>query len=70
MQKKLNKEAFERLGNAFDIIPRLLTFLVAFYEVLLSLDVQKLDDFICQYRDDSIEAVSVFASDSRKTMML
>jgi hypothetical protein len=44
------------------MIPRLITFLVAFYEVLLSVDVKKLDAFIGNYQNDSIEAISIFAS--------
>jgi transposase len=39
---------------------------VAFYEVLLSVDVEKLDAFICNYQNDSIEAISVFASGLKK----
>ncbi len=50
----------------YNIIPRLITFLVAFYEVLLSADVKKLDAFICKYQNDSIEALSVFASGLKK----
>jgi hypothetical protein len=50
----------------FDFIPRLLTFLVAFYDVLVPLEVEKLDRFICKYQNDSIEAISVFASGLKK----
>lgn len=62
----MNNETFQRIGNTFDIIPRLLTFLVAFYEVMLSLSVEKLDQFIRKYESDSIEAVSVFVSGLKK----
>lgn len=48
------------------MIPRLITFLVAFYEVLLSVDVKKLDAFIGNYQNDSIEAISIFASGLKK----
>lgn len=41
-------------------------FLVAFYEVMLSADVQKLDAFISTYQKDSIEAISNFASGLKK----
>lgn len=66
MQKKLSEELFECLGKANNLIPRLITFLVAFYEVLLSVDVKKLDAFICNYQNDSIEAISVFESGLKK----
>lgn len=49
-----------------DIIPRLLAFLVAFYDVMLTRDVEKLDQFIGEYQSDSIEAISVFASGLKK----
>ena len=39
---------------------------MAFYEVMLSVDVNKLDAFICKYKNDSIEAISVFASGLKK----
>ena len=65
-KKKLNEKVFEHLSELYDIIPRLIAFLVTFYDVLLSADVEKLDDFICKYRNDSIEAISVFASGLKK----
>jgi len=65
-KKKLSKEAFERLKNTFEFIPRLLTFLLAFYDVLLYGDVVKLDRFINEYQNDSIEPLSVFASELKK----
>lgn len=65
-KKKLNEEAFEHLGEAYPMLPLLVTILVAFYEVMLSLDVNKLDEFICKYQNDSIEPIATFASGLRK----
>ena len=48
------------------MIPRLETILVSFYEILLSADVNKLDDFICKYQNDSIETIATFASGLKK----
>jgi len=39
---------------------------VAFYDIFLSLDVAKLDSFICEYQNNSIEAISIFASGLKK----
>jgi hypothetical protein len=55
-------DVFKHLEKTFDIIPRLIAFLCAFYEVLLLADAKKLDYFIFQYQNDSIEAISIFAS--------
>lgn len=54
------------LEKRMTLSPRLITFLVTFYEALLSVDVKKLDAFICKYQNDSIEAISVFASGIKK----
>ena len=64
--KKLSEEAFGRIKNTFNCIPHLLTFLVTFYDIFLSLDVTKLDRFICEYKKDSIEAIATFASGLEK----
>ena len=61
-KKKLSEDAFKQLGNAFELIPRLSIFLLAFYDILLHGDVAKLDCFICKYQNDSVESLSVFAS--------
>lgn len=66
MQKKLNEGAFERLGKAYTLLPLLVTILVAFYEVMLSADVNKLDEFICKYQNDSIETIATFVSGLKK----
>jgi transposase len=39
---------------------------VAFYEVTVSMDVNKLDDFICKYHNDATEAIATFASGLKK----
>jgi transposase len=39
---------------------------VAFYEVLSTVDIKKLDAFISKYQEDSIEAVAIFASGLKK----
>lgn len=49
-----------------DIIPHLITFLLAFYNILLHRDVIKLDCFINDYTNDSAEPLSIFASGLRK----
>ena len=49
-----------------DIFSRLVAFLISFYEVLLSSDVNNLDAFIGQYKNDSIEVISTFASGLKK----
>ena len=64
--KKLSEDAFMRLENAFGLIPRLLAFLLAFYNALLYGDVAKLDHFIDNYQNDLIESLSVFVSGLRK----
>jgi len=61
-KKKLNENIFQRICNKITIIPHLLTFLIAFYEVLISLDVVLLDQFISKYKNDSNEVISTFAS--------
>ncbi|WP_363319129.1 transposase [Desulfosporosinus sp.] len=62
----MSEDAFERLENAFGLIPHLSTFLLAFYNVLLHRDVAKLDLFINDYQNDSIEPLSVFVSGLQK----
>lgn len=49
-----------------ELIPHLLTFLLAFYNILLHRDVTKLDCFINDYINDSTEPLSIFASGLRK----
>lgn len=65
-KKKLSEEAFERLEHAFEYIPRLSEFLLAFYDVLSHEEVAKLDRFIDEYQNDSIEPLSVFVSGLKK----
>ena len=48
------------------MLPLLVTILVAFYEVMLSADVNKLDEFICNYQNDSIETIATFVSGLKK----
>ncbi len=50
----------------YGIIPRLVMILAAFYEVMLSADVNKLDEFIRKYQNDSIETIATFASGLKK----
>jgi len=50
----------------YGIIPRLVMILVAFYEVMLTADVNKLDDFISKYENDPIESIATFASGLKK----
>lgn len=66
VKKKLNKKILEHLGSAFTIIPLLLTFLVEFYEITVSMDINKLDEFICKYHNDATEAIATFASGLKK----
>jgi len=48
------------------LIPHLITFLLAFYNIFLHSDVTKLDCFINDYINDSTEPLSIFASGLRK----
>jgi len=48
------------------VIPRLVSILATFHEVMLSMDVKKLDNYICKYENDPIETISVFASGLKK----
>lgn len=50
----------------YAIIPYLVTILVKFYEVMVSADVNKLDEFIHTYQNDSIETIATFASGLKK----
>ncbi len=46
----------------------LMAFLLAFYDVFLSLDVQKLARFIEQYQDDENEEIALFISGLKKDL--
>ncbi len=50
----------------YEVIPRLVMILVAFYELMLTADMDKLDEFIRTYQNDSIEAIATFASGLKK----
>lgn len=66
VKKKLSKKAFKRLEDAFDLIPCLSAFLLAFYDILLHGEVAKLDRFIEEYQNNSVDPLSVFASGLKK----
>lgn len=61
-KKRLSDEMLAHLGRVYPCIPRLMVFLLAFYDILLSGEPQRLDQFIQQYEHDSIEGISVFIS--------
>ena len=62
LKKKLDDATFDRIGQAVTRVPHLIAFLIAFHELLLLSDTEKLDAFLGQYQGDSIKAVSSFAN--------
>lgn len=65
-KKKLGEKTFQRICNKINIVPHLLTFLVAFYKILISSDVALLDQFISEYKNDSNEVISSFIGGIKK----
>ena len=66
--KTLTEDAYARLEQATPCLSALLTCLVAFYTVLLSGDVDRLDRFIETYLHDAMEPLAVFASGLKKDL--
>jgi hypothetical protein len=66
--KKLNESAFARIALVYQLIGDLVGFLTAFYEFLLSLDCNKLRQFMDFYEHHASEEITTFIAGLKKDL--